>query len=155
MSTSNAEIVVEPIQAEKVVTENHDEGVNAGSSKDSGSPDGNGAFSEWIPTVAIVHATATFEKSPFQSFSNEEWDSLLRCIVDKDHLKRNVVDVQCCGTSSRQAFEGFKHTVEVLIKVKTEALWESPRSYLWRHLGQDGWTRGNGTKISLTRIHQK
>ena len=34
-------------------------------------------------------------------------------------------------------------------------LWEGARSYIWQHLGGDNtWTRGDGTKITLVKIHQ-
>ena len=107
-------------------------------------------------SIVNVHATAVIESSPFTQFSQEEWGSLLRCLACKDHLTRNIEDVKLCSSSTQKcASNTFKHEVKILILVRKESLWESPRSYIWRHLGQDCWTRGNGSTISLTKIHQK
>ena len=35
----------------------------------------------------IIHATAIVQNSPYQSFNQDEWDSILRFITNKDHLK--------------------------------------------------------------------
>ena len=147
--------IVEQIQVEEIAAEKNEEKMD-NIDNDLSNNEDTCKLGNFIPTEATIHATAIFENSPFPRFSSEEWNSLLRCIVDKEHLHRNIVDVQCCRSSSRElSNQTFKHTVEILIKVKTEGLWESPRSYLWKHLGQEGWTRRNGTSISLTRIHQK
>ena len=44
--------------------------------------------------LAIVHATAVVENSPYMAFSNDEWGSLLRFIANKDHMKKNIADVK-------------------------------------------------------------
>jgi hypothetical protein len=51
--------------------------------------------------------------------------------------------------------ERFKHMVQVQLNVKTAYFWESARGYTWKHLRSDSWTRGNGTRMTLVRIHQK
>ena len=106
------------------------------------------------PAVAVIHATAIIQNSPYHSFSQDEWNSILRFITNKDHLKKNVTNVEYCQSSSKdQGNTCFMHSVLLKILVKTEPLWESPRSYLWKHVGQDTWERGNGSSIMLTKIH--
>ena len=103
----------------------------------------------------VVHATAIVDNSPYLKFDNEEWVSLLRFIGSKDHMKKNVLDVRKCDLKSCATGNKFKHLVRLEIIVNKNALWESPRSYIFRHVGQDTWERGNGSSITLTRIHQK
>ena len=107
--------------------------------------------------LVSIYATAVVEDSPYATLANEELESLYRFIASKEHLVKNIADAQACHLSSRE-FRNFKykHTVEVKIIVKTANLWEGARKYIWRHLGSENtWTRGNGSKISLVKIHQK
>ena len=109
-----------------------------------------------IPPIVPVHATAIFENSPNSNVMQDEIDSLVRFITSKDHLARNVNDVIYSILPSRECGnQNFRHTVQVQINVKTANLWEGARGYIWKHLGSDTWTRGNGTRIGLVRIHQK
>ena len=56
--------------------------------------------------------------------------------------------------STKYVRNEFEHIVAVKLIVNTAQLWESPRSYIWKHLGNNSvWTRGNGTEIRLSRIH--
>ena len=43
----------------------------------------------------------------------------------------------------------FKDTVGLMIDVKTKNLGEGPRSYFWKHLGQDKWSRVNDSVIAV------
>jgi hypothetical protein len=106
-----------------------------------------------IPT--IIHATADIEDSPNGNLIDEELDSLLRFITSRDHLKQNNNNIEFEHVSTREFRTKFKHLVGVKINVKTVNLWEAARSYIWKHIGNDTWTRGNETKITLARIHQK
>ena len=105
--------------------------------------------------IVVVHATGVVENSPYSKFDGEEWVSMLRFIGSKDHLKKNIVDVRKCHSKSIANGDKFKHVVGLEIIVNAKALWETPRSYLFRHVGQDIWERGNGSSITLTKIHQK
>ena len=89
--------------------------------------------------------------------SNDEWGSLLRLIANEDHMKKNIADVKKCQATSKVVKNGaFMHYVEIEIIVKTEFLWESPRAYIWKHVGgPESWERGNGSSIKLIKIHQK
>ena len=109
-----------------------------------------------VSEVVIIHGTAVIEDSPFNTFVNEELDSLVRFITSKEHLQNNIKNIEYTHLSTREFRHGkFKHIVALKIHVKTSSLWESPRSYLWRHIGNDTWTRGNGSTINVTKIHQK
>ena len=95
-------------------------------------------------------------KSPYEVLTQDEYQSLGRFVTSSDHLAKNIGKVVVDRHSSRSDLNGkFEHTVQVRIFVRTIHLWESPRSYVWKHLGQDVWDRGNGTKITLRGIHQK
>ena len=106
--------------------------------------------------VVELYATAVFENSPYEMLNQEEFQSLGRFATSADHLARNILRVIIDRHDSRSAADGkFVHSAQVRIHVRTDRLWESPRSYVWKHLGQDTWDRGNGTRITLRRIHQK
>ena len=108
------------------------------------------------PRIAVVHATAIIEDCPSSVVTQDEIDSLVRFLTSQDHLSRNIENVVYNVLSSREfRNEKFKHMVQVQLNVKSANLWESARGYIWKHLGSDSWTRGNGTRITLVRIHQK
>ena len=108
------------------------------------------------PKLIEIHATAIFDKSPTHYLSQEEYESLGRFVTNLEHLQRNIQNVVVDSYSTRNNDDGtFMHTANVRIHVKSKHLWESGRSYLWKHLGHDTWERGNGTCITLKRIHQK
>ena len=103
-----------------------------------------------------IHATAVITNSPHEEFTNDEWGSILCFVADKEHMKKNVADVKYGQVTTRIVEKGVSmHMVELEIVVRTEILWESPRAYLWKHIGQDSWERSNGSKIRLTKLHQK
>ena len=110
-----------------------------------------------MPSVVTIFATAILEDSPNETLDNEELESLYRFVTSKDHLVKNIENIEFNYLSSRQFRSNkFKHTIQVSIKVKTASLWEGPRSYIWRHLGNDNtWARGNGSRFNLVKIHQK
>ena len=108
------------------------------------------------PQLATVYSTAVIENSPYPRFSNDEWESIGRFATNKDHLKKNIININHCRSFTRNTgIDLYEHTVEILILVNIGALWQSPRAYLWKHIGQDVWERGIGSKIRLTKIHQK
>ena len=79
-----------------------------------------------------------------------------RFITQKEHMKKNIENIEYSLLSSRNSEGGlFRHTVGLKVFVKTVNLWETPRSYIFRHVGQDTWQRGNGSDIRILRIHQK
>ena len=110
-----------------------------------------------IPEFVTIFATAILEDSPYENLDQEEIESVYRFVTSNDHLVKNISNVEINYLSSRHLRNSkYKYTIEVKIKVKTANLWEGPRSYIWRHLGNENtWARGNGTKINLVSIHQK
>ena len=103
---------------------------------------------EKVNNVVVVDATATFENCLDSELFQEYVESLSRFIFSKEHLKRNICKVETSYISSRQFRNNtFTHIMSVKLSVMTGGLWEGPRSYLWRHLGDDTCTRGNQTKI--------
>ena len=108
------------------------------------------------PEVIEVHAEAIFVSSPSPSLTQDELESLGRFTTNLEHLARNIKNIIVDRTSSYRRGDGkYDHTANIRIFVRSEHLWQSARSYLWKYLGQDSWERGNGTSISLKRIHQK
>ena len=105
------------------------------------------------PEIVI---TVIIEKSPFNLLAQEEIDSITRFIMQKEHMKKNITNIEYNLLPSRNSECGlFRHTISLRLSVKTLNLWETPRSYVFRHVGQDIWERGNGSEIRITKIHQK
>ena len=111
----------------------------------------------FVPSVIELHATAYFENSPYDRLTEEDFQSLGKFVTNSDHLQQNVHKVVIDSQSSYQENTGtLTHTAKLRIYVLTERLWETPRSYIWKHVGGDNcWVKGNGTKVTLRRIHQK
>ena len=109
-----------------------------------------------VSAVAAIYAIGVFDDSPDKDLGMDAIASLFKLIKHKDHLENNVERIEWKHLSSREfRANKYKHTAEVIIHVKTASLWEGARSYLWKHLGGETWTRGNGTVISLAKMHQK
>ena len=122
-----------------------------GASKDSGSSNACEP-----PKYIEVHAMAIFENSPSYYLTQDELESLGRFVTNLEHLQRNIHNIVLDSHTTSRGNDGrYTHSADIRIFVKSEHLWESARKYLWKHLGQDIWERGNGTVISLKRIHQK
>ena len=81
--------------------------------------------------------------------------SLAKILGNKDHLVNNIANFEYSYLSSKELRSKFKHTVGLVIFVKTCNLWEGGRSYIWKHLGRDTWTLRNGSEVNIVRIHQK
>ena len=108
-----------------------------------------------IPPVVIVHAIAVLDDSPNDTLTDEEFRSLTKILRNKDHLINNIANIEYSHLSTKELRGKFKHTVGLVIFVKTCNLWEGARNYLWKHIGRDTWTLRNGTEINIVRIHQK
>ena len=112
---------------------------------------------EALQNKVDVYATAHFKQCPNAQITQDEIDSLGRFLTSKDHLGRNISNISIESVFSDGVnYNGtFEHSVQVKLQVWQSNLWQGARSYVWKHLGTDIWERGNGTKISLSRIHQK
>ena len=93
------------------------------------------------PEVVVIHGTAVIDNSPFNLLAQEEVESISRFITQKEHMKKNIENIEYSLLSSRNS-EGdlFRHTVSLKVFVKTVNLWETPRSYIFRHVGQDAFS---------------
>ena len=109
-----------------------------------------------VPGIEIVYAAAVIEDSPRESITKTDVKALENLIFRETHLKQNIARLQIGETSSR-GFRNkrFKHTVQFLISVKTKKLWDSPRQYIWKHLGQLEWKKEDETGVKFSRIHVK
>lgn len=104
----------------------------------------------------IVHATAVLENCPHEQLLQDDLIHLRKLFSSDNHLRNNIAQVELKHLSSRRFRSNlFTHTVSVLLSVKTSGLWDSPRQYIWKHLGQNDYIKTNGTKMKLTRIHVK
>ena len=103
--------------------------------------------------IEKVHATDVIENSPDEKC---DWQEIYNLVVKEHHMRNNIVDIKMNHESSRKFRSNlFTHTVSMILTAKTVALWESPRQYVWKHLGQNEWKKKNGTAIKFVRIHLK
>ena len=107
-----------------------------------------------ISSVVEIRATAVIDQSPYDALTDSEFRSLLKIFTHKDHLKNNIADIKYDHHSTCKSEERFKHVIAIKVYVETTRLWETPRHYIWRHMGQDTWETSLGASISFIRIHQ-
>ena len=106
--------------------------------------------------ITIVYALAKFENSNVSQISTIEASALSNILKSKDHLCRNIVNINFRNSQAYRTHSGkYEHSVQIEVSVDTRNLWESGRSYIYHHLGKDTWTLSDGTTISFVRIHQK
>ena len=105
----------------------------------------------------LVHATAVFVRSPTQSMTQFDTNFLEQIILREEHLRQNISKIEFGHLNRSQKFgeNDFKHSIELRIFVRTQKLWETPRSYLYKFLGQFEWTKHDGTRVTMNRIHTK
>ena len=108
------------------------------------------------PAIVIVHATAVIENSTGEKLTQVECDNLQSLVFREKHLKENIVKLEFGQNSTRNLGRGkYNHTLDLKLYVSTRKLWEGPRSYVWKHLGQNEWSKGNGSTVVFNRIHVK
>ena len=110
-----------------------------------------------IPDEITVYGTATLDNCPDAEVNSDYGESIRRFLYSEPHLVQNISSVHLQHLSSR-AFRNntHTHTVSVTMRVRTSRLWETPASYVRKHLGSGNiWERSNGTIVRLSRIHQK
>ena len=111
---------------------------------------------ESVQEEVVVYATAVINDSSSETVTKTDICSLENLIFRENHLKDNIARTQIGGYDSRSFRNGrFKHTIEFLIFVKAWKLWDSPKQYIWKHLGQLEWKKDSGTRVNFTRIHVK
>ena len=103
--------------------------------------------------IETVHATAVVSNCPEETCNYQE---IYGIIVKEDHMRSNIANIKLDHESTREFKSNlFTHTVSIIMTVKTGALWDNPRTYVWKHLGQIDWKMNNGTEIKFVRIHVK
>ena len=110
---------------------------------------------EKIDRVAVC-SIATIENCPDEKLNEDYAESIKRFFASEQHLTQNIVSTELKYLTGRSFRNNIHtHTVSVVMHVNTTRLWESPASYIRKHLGLSNyWTRSNGTVIKLSRIHQ-
>ena len=83
-------------------------------------------------------------------------DAVTRIIHSKDHLRQNLDQIRFGNSKSCKSINStFTHDLPVVLCVKTGSLWQSPRSYMQKHLGKSVWRIEDGIKVTINRVHQK
>ena len=110
-----------------------------------------------IPELVPVYCVATLENCPDGVVNSEYGDSIRRFLGSEQHLAQNIASADLKHETCRLLRNNlYVHTVSVVLQVRSARLWESPASYVRKHLGlTNNWTRSNGTIVKLSRIHQK
>ena len=86
-----------------------------------------------IPPVVIVHAIAVLDDSPNDTLTDDEFRSLTKILRNKDHLINNIANIEYSHLSTKELRGKFKHTVGLVIFVKTCNLWEGARILVETH----------------------
>ena len=108
------------------------------------------------PAVVVVFATAVIENSSTEMLSQSELKNLQDLVFRDNHLKAKNLKLEFGQYLTHgQRNHLYKHTLELKLHVSTKNLWEGARSYIWRHFGQNEWSKGNGARVVFTRIHVK
>ena len=107
------------------------------------------------PEIVVVHATAVIANSPRDRLVQADATNLQNLIFREKHLQQNIVKIEFGRQHSDTRNNLFKHTWEIKLFVATHGLWEGPRSYIWKHMGQNEWAKENGSTVVFNRIHVK
>ena len=97
------------------------------------------------------------DNCPRKSLSSKDLRGVIGIIHRYEHLKLNVknVDFGDYRTYRSSTNDRYDHSLWVILTVSTIKLWENARSYIWKHLGQNEWKIGDGTQLTMNRIHVK
>ena len=105
---------------------------------------------------AIVHTTLVIENSISESLTQIECNNLQGLVFRERHLQENILKLEFGHQGTQDLRNGrYNHTIGLRLYVSTQKLWEGPRSYVWKHLGQNEWSKGNGSTVVFNRIHVK
>ena len=86
--------------------------------------------------IALVHATVLFQNTNTCLMDRKYVDAVNQIIMSKDHLRQNIAEVKFgYAKSCKSINSSFTHDLPIILHVKTGSLWQSPRSYIWKHLG--------------------
>ena len=97
-----------------------------------------------------VHVKVNFENCQSQKLYQEHLQTIQEIVHRNDHLRKNVQNIEI-----RESEHCYDHDIWIKLKVDSSHLWESARTYIWKHLGQQEWKLGDGTTVTANRIHVK
>ena len=105
---------------------------------------------------AAVHGTAVIVDSSSSQVSKDMYKAVWGIVDSKDHIKRNVGQIRVVNVRSTEDINGkFRHELQMTFTVNSSRLWDSPRCYLWKHLGNSEWKLPDSSRVSFVRVHQK
>ena len=105
--------------------------------------------------VVTVWALVSLDSCLRSSLSSNDLKAVEGIFNRLDHLRKNIVKLEFGSYNTRSGNDVFCHDLQVKVAVDTSSLWDSARKYIWKFLGQDEWTLGDGTIFSVSRIHVK
>ena len=105
--------------------------------------------------LTTVWTLVNFESCQKPSLSTNDFKAVEGIFTRLEHLKKNIVKIEFGNYRSSRENDFFFHDLSVKFLVDTSRLWDSPRAYIWKFLGQDEWKLGDGTMITVNRIHVK
>ena len=77
-------------------------------------------------------------------------------MTKEQQMRTNIARVNIDHQSTRKFRSNlFTHTMSIVWVVKAGALWDSPRQFVWKNLGQNDWKTRNGSNIKFVKIHVK
>ena len=110
-------------------------------------------------TEILVYAQIEFDCSPTSKLTGDDLKNFEGIMFRHDHLRRNVKKIDYGQYTTRDGNDGrsrsYTHILNLKLVVDSASLWETPRSYIWRHIGRDEWKLVNGTVVTVNRIHTK
>ena len=102
-----------------------------------------------------VYATVNFDHSPRDVLSSNDLKTIEGIVYRHEHLRRNIKKLEFGSYDTGRGNDGYHHRLSLKLYVDTSCLWNNPRTYIWKFLGQDEWKTGNGTMVTLNRINIK
>ena len=98
----------------------------------------------WTSLFNVLHTTHFIHHvCPLHDANN-----LQDLVFRERHLQQNVVKLEFKRQEVRNLINGkFKHMLELRLFVAPNNLWKGPRSYIWKHLGQNEWRKENGSTV--------
>ena len=110
-----------------------------------------------INTEINVYSKVNFDCCRNDKLSSSDMKTFEGILFRHGHLRKNIKKVEYGHYSTQKhSNDGlFTHVLDMRLVVNTTRLWETGKSYIWKYIGQDEWKLGNGTMVSVNRIHAK
>ena len=108
-----------------------------------------------VAAEVTVYATVNFDHSPQDVLSTNDFKTVEGIVNRHEHLQRNIKKLEFGSYDTGRVSDGYHHCLSLKLYVDTSCLWNNPRTYIWKFCGQDEWKMGNGTMVTINRIHMK